>query len=591
MRTMSLIIVCTLAAACGLDDNQLGKTGYGDTTMAITNSAGENGVLRTGTAINISTPEGINLKPNAIYSIVVTNLRTGTILSKSELLTDVAGNLERTAVAHDVGEFDDVKDDDSLSLSLKDRLDNKVGSATIPMTPHIPDFKGHGFQVDEVQPPHIYSADAQGTPVNSFVVGALPDPDEIAAPLHVKGRGFPSGITSVDLYVVKDADAWQGKAIPQQGSAEHIAGPVVGTVVAGVLQTTKLPWQPTGKDLGPYDLLVDVDRNGSFDYAFSAKDAADGEDKVGLTVQYGAAWWRAKSATEATKLSASAANKAYAAADAAATKAEGLAMGSAAIAKAAEARAEANKAKGEYNKASTASASAEAAFGQTLADDKTCSAQATKADVAAKQAAVHATKAAQLVNDTAQATKAYEAEMKAKAALMASKHLLVNLAYSSKSRSGGSWANTYSKQSTIYTYVNPPVQKGSRHAWVDKLVIKHQSWKGFWNNPDRIKQGGKGVGRIYVADLMVGKLGGTIQKSCTNSPPVKIINPGPLPVDPSTGLQVFKFDIVFDYDRDGYYDIGRDFLDVVSVDSSGKLTTAKDLEKLSDDQIFGFQIQ
>jgi hypothetical protein len=594
MRAMTcLITVCALAAACGLDESKLGKTGYGDTTMAITNSAGENGVLRTGTAINISTPQGINLKPNAIYSIVVTNIRTGTIISKSDLLTDMEGNLERTAVAHDVGEFDDVKEDDSLDLMLKDKLDNKVGSATIPMTPHIPDFQGHGFQVDEVQPPHIFSADAKGTPVNSFVVGAMPDTDEIAAPVHVKGSGFPRGIAAVDLYIVKDADKWQGKAIPPQGSADHIAGPVVGTVVAGILQTTKLPWQPAGKDLGPYDILVDVDRNGSFDYAFSAKDAADGEDKVGLTVQYGAAWWRAKSSTEATKLSTSAASKAYTAADAAATKAESLAKGAVAIAKAAESRTEAQNAKAEYNKASTASASAEVAFGQTLADDKTCAAEATKADAAAKQAAVHATKAAQLVNDTAQATKAYEAEMKAKAAQMASKHLLVNLAYNSKSRSGGAWANTYSKQSTIYTYVNPPVQKGSRHAWVNKLVIKHQSWSGFWNNWERVKQGGKGAGRIYIADLVVGQLGGTIQKSCTNSPPVKIINPGVLPVDPTGtgGLQVFKFDIVFDYDRDGYYDIGRDFLDVISVDSTGKLTTARDLEKLSDDQIFGFQVK
>jgi len=593
MRALAfLAIVGLMAAACGLEDGDLGRTNYGDTTMAITNAEGESSVLRTGTAINIATPTGTNLKANTVYSIAVTNLRTGTIIAQSDLLSDMQGNLERQTVAHDVGEFDDVKDNDTLSVVMKDPLQNKVADAQIPMTPHIVDFKGHGFQVDEVQPGHVYSADANGTPVNSFIVGALPDPDEVSAPVYATGRGFPKGVTSVDIYVVKDADKWQGKAIPQVGDSDYMDGPVVGTVVNGVLQATKLSWQPAGKEIGPYDILVDVDRNGTFDYGFSAKDAADGEDKVGLTVQYGAAWWRAKSSTEASKLSTAAADKAYQAADAAATKAEGLAKGADAIAKAAQARTEAQSAKAEYNKASSASSSAEAAFNQTLADDKICAAQAATADAAAKQAATHAAKAAQLVSDTEQATRAYEAEMKAKAAQMASKHLLVNLAYNSSSRNGGSWANDYTRQSSIYTYVNPPVQKGSRHAWVNKLVVKHQSWKNFWNNWEKVTPGGQGAGRLYIGDLVVGQLGGTIQKSCTNSPPVKIINPDALPIDTTSGgLQVFKFDIVFDYDQDGYYDIGRDFLDVISVSSDGNMVSAQELDKLADDQIYGFQVK
>ena len=120
--------------------------------------------------------------------------------------------------------------------------------------------------------------------------------------------------------------------------------------------------------LGIYDVLVDVDRNGTFDHGFSAKDGADGEGKVGFTLQYGAAWLRTKLA-------------------------------------------------------------------------------------------------------------------------MTSKHLLVNLAYSSSSRSGGTWSNSYSSADSIYSYVNPPVQSGGKHGYVVKLLLKHQSWSQFWNNPDSLAAG------------------------------------------------------------------------------------------------------
>lgn len=586
MRAQTLgVAAIVLLTACGLEESNWGRHGYGESTLAITNSEGEEMVLRTGTAINLSTPEGLALEGNTIYGVTVVNVRTNTVVAQADLLTDNNGNLERSAVAHDIGEFDDIEEEDTLHLTMKDPLENRLVDQMIPITPHIPDFQGHGFQVDEVQPAHVYSADSSGAPVNSFVVGALPDPGEVSAPIYVAGKGFPTGRPSVDLYLVRDRDKWQGQAIPKAGDPDYIAGPIVGTLLRGELMPTKLSWLPTGKDLGPYDILVDVDRNGQYDFGFSAKDTSDGEDKVGLTIQYGAAWWRAKSATAAAKLSVDAAAKAYAAADAAATKAEGLAKGPDAQALAAQARSEANKAKAELNGAKSAASSAESALNQSLADDKTCIAQSKIADTAAQSAASHATKAAQLVSDTEQATKAYEAQMKALAAEMASKHLLVNLAYSSSSRTGGTWENTYDGSAKIYTYVNPPVQKGARHAWVNKLLIKHQSWTNFWNNPELIEKGGKGFGRIKVSHLMAHQLSGTLQKSCTNAPPMMIIDPTPLPVG-----QVQTFDVVFDYDRDGYYDIGRDFLDVISTRTNGNLMTAKDLAGMPDAQIFGFKI-
>jgi hypothetical protein len=53
---------------------------------------------------------------------------------------------------------------------------------------------------------------------------------------------------------------------------------------------------------------------------------------------------------------------------------------------------------------------------------------------------------------------------------------------------------------------------------------------------------------------------------------------------------ISTFDIVFDYDNDGYYDIGRDFLDVVSTRTDGALVSAKDLAQLPDDQIYGLKV-
>jgi hypothetical protein len=591
MRRFYFVLVTgLLAGACGLEANNLGRHGFGDTTLAITNAEGERDVLRTGTALSLSTPQGVTLAADAIYNVKLTNLRTGELLSEADVLTDTEGKLEHTAVAHDLGEFDNVEDNDSLRLVMVGPNSDTVVDTSLPVTPHIPDFQGHGFQVDEVQPAHVMTCDKDGTAVNGFVVGALPDANETAAPIFVKGRGFAKGVTTVDIYVVKDRDKWSGRAIPRVGDSDFVAGPVVGTVQGGVLAPTAITgWTPTGSELGPYDVLVDVDRNGTYEFGFSIKDASDGEDKVGLTIQYGAAWWRAKSAAEAAEDSVQAASDAYTAADAAATKAEAAAKGPDALALAAQARDHANKAKAELATATAAADKARTAFQQSLADDATAEAESSIADAAGKKAADHATKAANLVNDTVQATKAWQAQMKALAAQMAAKHLLVNLAYDSSSRSGGTWANTYSASSggAVYTYVNPPVQSGPRHAWVNKYVIPHQSWKQFWNNWELIEKGGPGLGRLRIKDLALTTLSGSLQRSCTNAPPMKIINPKTLPIQT---VNVLQYDIVFDYDRDGYYDVGRDFLDVVSWSTSGNVVSAKELSNMADDQIFGFQV-
>jgi hypothetical protein len=580
------IVVAGLVVGCGLDDSNLGKHGFGSASMAITNAEGEGNVLRTGTAVSVSVNQDLKLASNTIYGVVVTNLRTGTEIGAANLLTDMSGLLTLNTVAHDIGEFDDVKETDTLAVRVIDASKKMLAEQLIPLTPHEVHFEGHGFTIDEVQPPHIFSADASGTSLNSFIVGALPDAGEVAAPIYVSGKGFPTEVTTVDLYIARDRDKWQGQKIPTTGETGYVFGPIQAKVDRGLLRPTKLDWAPTGKEIGAYDILVDVDRNGTFDYSFASKDAADGEAKVGLTLQYGAAWFRAKKAMVAAQLSADAAKAAAAAADSSAKQAEAAAVGGGTQAQqlAQQARQQATEAAAQLATATSAAAKAQQAFEQTLADDKTCEAQAAIADTAAKAAATAADAAGKLVKDTTAAAAAYKAAV---AAAAASKHLLVNLAFDSSSRSG-TWGNTYKQSSTIYSYVNPPVQSGSRHAWVTKTVVYHQGWQSFWNNPAKIQPGGQaGAGRIYIGDIVVQQTGGTTQHSCTNSPPIAIINPQVLPIDPVTPM---KFDVIFDYNGDGYYDIGVDLLDVVATRTDGDLISAKDLVNVPDDQIFGFQV-
>jgi hypothetical protein len=474
-QTLFVLLGIFLLAACGgLEQGSFNKTKHGNSLMAISNSGGEEGLLRTGRSLNIAIDKDLLLRPNTNYMVVVTNLSTNKELARADLLSDMDGRIELSTVAHDVGEYDGVQERDTLSVKVTHPDSGVLVEDDVPMMPSLPKFEAHGFQIDEVQPPHIFSADSTGRPQNAFVVGGPPDPGEVAGPIYAAGKGFPTGVEAVDLYIVKDGDRWRNARMPQPGDASYVAGPVLGKLQDGTLTPTNLGWVPESKHVGIYDILVDVDRNGTFDYSFSAKDGADGEEKVGFTIQYGAAWLRLKTA-------------------------------------------------------------------------------------------------------------------------MTGKHLLVNLAYTSKSRSGGTWSNSYSESAKIYSYVNPPVQKGSRHGFVQKLLVAHQDWSKFWNNPDKMIQGGPGgFGRIPISDHVVQGTGGTPQQGCTNSPPVTLVNPGALGQNPQAGGQNGqrrKFDVVFDYGKDGYYDIGLDFLDVVSTRTDGALLTAEDLKGIPDDQIFGLEIR
>ena len=109
----------------------------------------------------------------------------------------------------------------------------------------------------------------------------------LAASLTVVACG--GGATPEGAKSANDADVWAGKRIPQAGDREWLAGPIVATADAqGRLAPLATGFVPGAGEVGVYDVLADLDRNGTFDWSFALKDGADGEQKVGFTVQYSA---------------------------------------------------------------------------------------------------------------------------------------------------------------------------------------------------------------------------------------------------------------------------------------------------------------
>jgi hypothetical protein len=282
----------------------LGRTDYGAGTFALENSSRESGILRFGDSLRLrSSPETLSLHPYGNYHFTVDSVThdgTHTALSEGDVAANGDGSIPPTTLAHDIGDMpgSDESQAEGFEVTLwdQDDLADKYESF-IPLL-RTPALQG-GWNVQEVDPPHVYASQAGGTPTNAFAVsddGSI-DPGEVAGPIFVGGEGLPTFAAGqqVDVYVVRDRDLWQRTAIPQLGEPDHIAGPVQVTVNAdGSLVPTQI-WQPTVHDVGIYDLLVDVDQNGMFDWELGNKDGADGEAKVGITIQYSQAWVRARS--------------------------------------------------------------------------------------------------------------------------------------------------------------------------------------------------------------------------------------------------------------------------------------------------------
>jgi len=474
-----LLPLCALLAACtsqvgeGPGDG-IGHTATDSTELALVSSTGEVGVLRRGETLAIQSEALAGLDPDTIYRAeVVAGERT---LSESDVITDGEGGVLLAAVMHDVGEDGSVHPGDALQVRLRDGFGDIAAATEIGLDAP-PTLQRPGWNVDEVQPPHVYATDASGEPQNAFAVGGSGS-DEVRGPVHIAGEGFPEAAAGgmVDVYVVEDGDEWRGRSIPTSGDASHVAGPVEVAVAAdGTLAPTPI-FEPGLGDVGTFDFLVDVDRDGRFEWRFDAKDGADGLAKVGFTVQYSESW---------------------------------------------------------------------------------------------------------LAERTSQ-------------------HILVNIAYDSHSRDGGQWRNTYSADEPVFMYLNPPVMN-EYHFSVTKTIVRHRDFETFWNDPAMIDASCGGVpyeeAQHNNAADRANPLATDVQ-GCGDfeSTPDADFWTFDMPEDAEDGgdgggdEMMATFDVVFDRDGDGCYDVGEDLLDITSTDTGGDLIPIDTFLSLPAAQRVGFTL-
>ena len=291
MRRFVVAGALVLVAALGACSNgtETAQVGFSSSAIVVWNSHGEADRLRLGESLALENVLSGTLEPNTKYSVRM-SLRGGADIGQVHLMTDLAGKFPVQTILHDVGEFDDVRAGSTIDISLE-APSGKSFAGSITVDPER--LAGAGWDVEEAVPPHVFASDASGAPQNAFAVGATTlAPGEVGGEVYAAGDRFPADAT-FDVYVVRDADVWAGKKIPQSGDAGWIAGPVVMRSDAqGRLAPTGTGFVPAREHLGVYDVLVDLDRNGSFDWSFSHKDGADGEQKVGFTVQYSQNWFK-----------------------------------------------------------------------------------------------------------------------------------------------------------------------------------------------------------------------------------------------------------------------------------------------------------
>jgi hypothetical protein len=291
----ALVLLAAAFGACA-NESQTARVGFSSSAIVAWNSHGEAGRLRVGESLALETVLAGTLAPNTRYTVRAST-RGGSPLAEATLLTDLGGKFPVQTILHDIGEFDDVQEGSTVDIVVESP-DGKSFAGAVQVDDH-GRLGGVGWDADEAVPPHVWAADAAGSSRNAFAVGAAPlAAGEVGGELHVAGDRFPPDAT-FDVYVVRDSDSWVGKQIPQHGDPGWIAGPVVGHADAtGRLAALKTGFVPARDHIGVYDVLVDLDRNGTFDWSFTHKDGADGEQKVGFTIQYSQNWFKARTSKQ-----------------------------------------------------------------------------------------------------------------------------------------------------------------------------------------------------------------------------------------------------------------------------------------------------
>lgn len=391
-------------------------------------------VLRTGDALYLQTVNPALAVAGLRYSVEITVQRTGArlALAQEAPLADALGAFDMAPLLNDVGVGDGVSDGDALRVAI-----TAAGSAAEER--YVVDLPvgTRALGAPEVFDPWVQACDAQGTPANAFVIEGDRLASERGGPVYVVASGIEPSFEQVDVLVVEDRDRWSGRAIPRDRREGLVKGPIRAKVSpdgrVGPISTGFIP-----RSTGLFDILLDVDRDGRFDYDEVHKDGADGEAKVGFTVQHSVRWIER----------------------------------------------------------------------------------------------------------------------------MRERHLLVNLAYDSSSRTHGIWRNAFKRGEAVFVYVNPPVNR-EHHGQVTKWIVHHRDFASFWDQPGA-------DGKVAFSRLAVLAESGEPQAGCTNTPPTHVGPAEPAP-DPDGAGDGRRFDVVLDYNGDGMYEAGVDILDVAGIDGSAAL--------------------
>jgi hypothetical protein len=275
--------------ACGSDSPVSASTSIFDNSVTLVNSHWRNLLrghdsLRLGQALYLQTVNPALVSPLGRYQLRVENIGRRTILTDVEIRSDSSGRFEMTPVLNDIGLDDGIEVGDRLRITLG--LGDSQSTSEILVAGRNVESNEHD---QERIDPLIQASDRAGNATNSFVVGGLIE-GETGGSVFVRGSGFAADVERVDIYVVKDRDHWAGETIPRRPSEGLVKGPIKGRVSGGRLEPTNTGFNPGKKDIGVYDIVVDVNRDGIFDYEYDHKDGVDGEAKVGFTVQYSRAW-------------------------------------------------------------------------------------------------------------------------------------------------------------------------------------------------------------------------------------------------------------------------------------------------------------
>lgn len=289
----ALVLVVAVGACTGPDD-ETGHNNPDDQTFALTNTTHYNpeGLLR-GQGLKIYTDVPMEqLEPARAYNVEVTNDNTDELLAAGDFITDEDQTITPYDLLFDVGQYNDVEEGDNIRVTVSDDEGLSITSIISLAALRLP-----GWDVSEVSAPEVYVCDASGNPANAFAVGGQ-DPGEVVGPVYVRGTGFPEVLAgrTVDVYIVESRENWMGELIPASGETFHVFGPTAVTIdAAGNLPATDTGFTPAEGDVGTYDVLVDTDANGEMDWGMNVKDGGDGiDEQVGFTVQYSAAWIRAR---------------------------------------------------------------------------------------------------------------------------------------------------------------------------------------------------------------------------------------------------------------------------------------------------------